>query len=130
MYSGFAVALLGDFTSACGGATYILEAMESLGDGRALKLDPTVTCTVPGHNGRRLVVILVGTLRSQRPAVRRGEMLASRMRVETASVETFTHSGALSISTVPRTATALIVVVDPHGPRRACIDYFRLAPHS
>jgi hypothetical protein len=43
-------------------------------------------------------------------------------------VETFTHSGALSISTVPRAATALIVVFDPRGPRRAYIDYIRLNP--
>jgi len=43
-------------------------------------------------------------------------------------VETFTRSGALSISTVPRAATALIVVFDPRGPRRAHIDYIRLNP--
>jgi hypothetical protein len=43
-------------------------------------------------------------------------------------VETFTRSGALSISTVPRAATALIVVFDPRGPRRAYIDYIRLNP--
>jgi hypothetical protein len=41
-------------------------------------------------------------------------------------VETFTHSGALSISTVPRAETTLVVVFDPCGPRRAYIDYFRL----
>jgi hypothetical protein len=41
-------------------------------------------------------------------------------------VETFTLSGALSISTVPRAETALVVVFDPRGPRRAYIDYFRL----
>ena len=41
-------------------------------------------------------------------------------------METFTLSGALSISTVPRTETALVVVFDPRGPRRAYIDYFRL----
>jgi hypothetical protein len=44
-------------------------------------------------------------------------------------VETFTRSGALSISTVPRAATALIVVFHPRGPRRACIDYVRPNPH-
>jgi hypothetical protein len=43
-------------------------------------------------------------------------------------VETFTRSGALSISTVPRAAAALIVVFDPRGPRRAHIDYIRLNP--
>ena len=43
-------------------------------------------------------------------------------------METFTRSGALSISTVPRAATALIVVFDPRGPRRAYIDYIRLNP--
>ena len=41
-------------------------------------------------------------------------------------METFTLSGALSISTVPRAETALVVVFDPRGPRRAYIDYFRL----
>ena len=34
-------------------------------------------------------------------------------------METFTHSGALSISTVPRTAAALVVAFVPCGPRRA-----------
>ena len=43
-------------------------------------------------------------------------------------METFTLSGALSISTVPRAETALVVVFDPRGPRRAYIDYFRLNP--
>jgi hypothetical protein len=43
-------------------------------------------------------------------------------------VETFTRSGALSISTVPRAATAPIVVFGPRGPRRAYIDYIRLNP--
>ena len=38
----------------------------------------------------------------------------------------FHPSGALSISTVPRAETALVVVFDPRGPRRAYIDYFRL----
>ena len=40
----------------------------------------------------------------------------------------FHPSGALSISTVPRAETALVVVFDPRGPRRAYIDYFRLNP--
>ena len=44
-------------------------------------------------------------------------------------METFTRSGALSISTVPRAATALIVVFGPRGPRRAYIDYIRLNPN-
>jgi hypothetical protein len=43
-------------------------------------------------------------------------------------VETFTHSGALSISTVPRAAAALVVAFDPRGPRRAYIDYIHLNP--
>jgi len=42
-------------------------------------------------------------------------------------VETFTRSGALSISTVPRTETALVVVFDPRGPGRASTD-IRLNP--
>ena len=43
-------------------------------------------------------------------------------------METFTPLGAMSISTVPRAATALVVVFDPRGPRRAQIDYIRLNP--
>jgi hypothetical protein len=48
---------------------------------------------------------------------RRGEDATSEMPLRRpASVETFTHSGAVSISTVPRTAAALVVAVVPRGP--------------
>jgi len=44
-------------------------------------------------------------------------------------VETFTRSGALSISTVPRTAAALGVAFVPRGPRRASTNG-RLSPEA
>jgi hypothetical protein len=46
-----------------------------------------------------------------------------------ASVEAFTHSGALSISTVPWTVAAHVVAVLPRGPRRASTNG-RLSPQA
>jgi hypothetical protein len=44
----FSAASIGGMPPSAAGGTYVLEATVTLGDGRVLKLNSTVLCTVPG----------------------------------------------------------------------------------